>query len=125
MADAPTTEEVRAGLAQAEREDRAAARAYSGGPDRAAGYEMALAISEHRDRLAAEVARLQERCADLAAVAEAVSRERDAARRAGAEAFQARVVGMLRDEDVFAVVEAFDLADEIERMSVEEGGEGG
>jgi len=141
MADAPTTEEVRAGLAQAEREDRAAARAYSGGPNSAAGYEMALAISEHRDRLAAEVRALR---ADLARVSEELGlppsigpapgelrRLLAEARRAGAEAFKARVVAHYRaaakkharDGRTDMAADDVLIANEIEAMSVEEGGE--
>ncbi len=56
---APTTAEVREALAVAERDDARASRSYSGGCDTAPGYEMALEVAEHRDALAAEVARLR------------------------------------------------------------------
>lgn len=56
---APTTEEVQKALAMAERDDARASRSYSSGCDTAPGYEMALEVAEHRDALAAEVARLR------------------------------------------------------------------
>lgn len=171
MADAPTTEEVRAELRDRQRDVRERASDVARGCV-VAMEAYALPLAEHRDRLAAEVERLtgsatketwigvvmHEQTAHLrvyesrdqaltetdgwawqwsewvvarvtdsfeapegarAATEQAQHRMIAAARRAGAEAFKARVVALLRDWTYHAAA-AVTAA-----TRVEEGGEGG
>lgn len=93
---APTTEEVREALARAERDDARASRAYSAGGDTAPGYEMALEVAEHRDALAAEVARRGELLAAERKRYVMLQGTLDAERRASTERSVARIEEVAR-----------------------------